>query len=120
MNMKLIAVSIALLLSSISVTESIHYIKSGGCLSENTTIPYISAEEFYYLPSRINQIQNGDTKSRKIFENRERCLPYAPYGRYLEYRLYPNKADANRIVRQQYKNIYYFTQNHYASFYKVY
>ena len=117
MNMKLVAIFIALLLSSISVTESSPYIPSSGCLSKNTVIPCVSANKFYYLKNRINQIKNGDTKS-KTFENREECLPYAPYG-YLEYRLDPNKANAKRIVKEQFGNTYYFTLNHYKSFYKV-
>ena len=89
--------------------------KPGGCLADRTSIPIISTWEVSGLSSRINDINNGDTESKKHFENREGCLP--PGNDYTEYRLYPSIADANRIVKSGY--IYYFTSDHYESFYKI-
>lgn len=106
---------VLLLLASLWLAEGV---PAGGCLSENTTIPLVAAGKLNGdLANRINNIRTGGTDS-KTFMNKEGCLP--PYHSYLEFRLYPQVADANRIVQQKYSDVFYFTNDHYSSFYKVY
>lgn len=91
---------------------------AGGCLSQNTTIPAVAAGGLNGdLPNRINDIRTGANQGSKTFMNRESCLPAK--RSYLEFRLYPDIADANRIVQQVSSNVFYFTKDHYSSFYKV-
>ena len=91
----------------------------GGCIAEGTIIPFVSAQGLNEdLYSRINDIRKGGDQSREVFQNREGCLP--PNLSYLEFRLYPNKADANRIVWQKNSEVFYFTKDHYISFYQVF
>lgn len=100
------------------LSESIS-LPAGGCLAKNTTIYKVQARSLNKkLPSRIIDIRNGDTASMKIFHNNGNCLPVK--GSYLEFRLEPNVADANRIVREKSSHTFYFTRDHYTSFYKVY
>ena len=89
---------------------------TGGCIAKGTSIPTISASEVNDLSERINEIKSGES-SWKVFNNREKCLPKGKT--YSEYRLYPNVADANRIVQDMTSHAFYFTKDHYKSFYKV-
>lgn len=98
------------------VESSALYFPAGGCLADGTSIPTMAASQVNNLSLRINQIKNGDTDSRKDFMNREKCLPG---GSYYEYRLYPSNADTNRIIMNRVSSEYYFTGDHYESFYKV-
>lgn len=89
----------------------------GGCLADGVPIPTLPVSAVNDLGSRINDIKNGNTESWKHFQNRESCLP-GGYD-YSEYRLYPSEADANRIVVQEENEVFYFTSDHYTSFYKI-
>ena len=107
---------VLLLLASLGLAEKV---PSGGCLSQNTTIPKVAAGQLNGdLANRINDIRTGGDQGSKTFMNREGCLP--PKLSYLEFRLYPQVADANRIVQQLSSGVFYFTKDHYTSFYKVY
>ena len=110
-----LASSLLVLVLSFPFTERV---PAGGCLSQNTTIPTVAAGQLNgNLANRINDIRTGGGSS-KTFQNREGCLP--AQRSYLEFRLYPNIPDANRIVQQASSNVFYFTNDHYSSFYKVY
>lgn len=88
-----------------------------GCLATGTVMSTLIAGVIDNLRDRINQIKNGITVSRKVFMNREGCLPG---GRsYFEYRLYPNVADSNRIIMDGYQLYFYFTEDHYENFYRI-
>lgn len=88
---------------------------AGGCLSKGVAIPTIDSEG--QLLQRIDQICTGKDVYRKSFLNRERCLPKG--NGYLEFNLYPGSGDKNRIVQQKFSNLFYFTDDHYRSFYEV-
>lgn len=100
-----------------SLPHEADQVSAGGCLAEGTSIPTLAASRVNNLVTRIKQIKNGNTISKKHFQNREGCLPASNY--YSEYRLYPNEADANRIVVEEVNTTYYFTKNHYGTFYKI-
>lgn len=107
-----------LALSFFTLTKSASWLPAPGCLAHGTNIPSVPASEVNDdLSDRINEIKNGDTRTWKHFENREKCLPQG--WNYSEYRLYPSKADANRIVRDEANYLFYFTSDHYESFYRI-
>ena len=113
----LLILSSPLLIHVSSLPHEVKQVSAGGCLAQGTHIPTIAASTVNNLVSRINQIKNGNTNSKKHFQNRERCLPASNY--YSEYRLYPSKADANRIVVEEVNTTYYFTKDHYETFYRI-
>lgn len=90
----------------------------GGCLHKGSPIPSNWASELNKdLDSRINDIKYGKTEEKTTFHNREGCLPDG-YS-YTEYKLYPAISDKNRIVVQEENEVFYFTNDHYRSFYKI-
>ncbi len=104
--------------ASLVLLDTADSASTGGCLSKGTSIPLVTPSDFQDLTNRINEIKNGDTQTKKYFQNREGCLPEA-VSYYSEYRLYPSTADANRIVMDEGDQTYYFTQDHYENFYEV-
>ncbi len=101
--------------------KSSRALKQGGCLAQNVHIPYFDADmaaSYPNLKKRIYEIINLNKRSMKVFENREGCLPTLSNG-YLEYRLNPQIADKFRIVALSNFAIFYFTADHYVSFYRV-
>ena len=94
---------------------------TGGCLSSKAEIPSMNASVASLFPNlrrRIYEIVNFDIRSRKVFYNREGCLP-PPLTKYLEYRLDPQVADALRIVALGNYQIFYFTLDHYNTFFRI-
>ncbi len=90
----------------------------GGCLANGTTISSMFPQDLNTdLSSRIYHILLGDNRSQKNFMNREGCLP--PKLTYLEFRLYPDVADTNRIVWQKMFQVFYFTSDHYKTFNRI-
>ena len=94
---------------------------SGGCLSKKTKIHSMKAcmlDSFPNLRRRIYEIVNFDIRSRKVFYNREGCLP-PPLTKYFEYRLNPQASGKFRIVALGNYQIFYFTLDHYGTFFRI-
>ena len=72
------------------------------------------------LIDRIYDIARNPQRQQKVFRNREKCLPVI-YGYYLEFDLNPYlyRRDAKRIVCVGGTAKWYYTNDHYKSFYKL-
>lgn len=104
---------------SVVLTARPAALPEGGCVARDAAIYGVSASILHRnLTRRIEEIESGDTDSEKVFKNKERCLPRTS-EKYFEYRLTPSDPDANRIVWLRAEDKFYFTMDHYKSFYQV-
>lgn len=98
--------------------------RGGGCIGVGVQIRTMAAGG--RLLNRINNICNGLDRQRRPFGNTwpgrrtrppTRCLPCT--FRYLEFRLTPGVGDTHRIVQQRNSNVFYYTPDHYCSFFRI-